>query len=213
MTSGMNTIRKLLSVWMLARAGCLLLPMVSVAALSGTTYSHVPTTTTIPTIFAEHAKVAGADWSSHVGFQSMASNQSWASLSLSSSSVAPESGVSEGMSKPVGHSLKGPSLPPGQSAVDEVVAGDLGGVKFTAEPQYDPALTTYGEAVQGNRFVPAQTRVGQRATQSVGHMRETLLHEELHHRLWKRGVPSPHHPSKDAYLKSVLIRFFKKKGW
>jgi hypothetical protein len=89
----MTMVRKLICAWMLALVGGFLLPMVSVAAVSGTTYSHVPTTTTIRATIAEHADVARTDWSSSGGLQSMASNQSWAPLSLSHSFVAPKNGT------------------------------------------------------------------------------------------------------------------------
>ena len=50
----MSSICKLMSAWILALVGSLVLPMVSIAAVSGTTYDTPSATTTAPTTVAEH---------------------------------------------------------------------------------------------------------------------------------------------------------------
>ena len=74
---------------MLALAGSLLLSLISTVAVSGTSYNHVPTTTTTPAIIAEHASEAGSIRSGSVDSQNMASGQARALFGLSRSSVAP----------------------------------------------------------------------------------------------------------------------------
>lgn len=67
-------IRRLISAWTLALAGSLLLPLMSVAAVSGTTYDTLCTTTTAP---AEHtAAVEIISRGETTVLQSMASGQS-----------------------------------------------------------------------------------------------------------------------------------------
>jgi len=90
-TTEMRTTYRLISVWTLALIGSLLLPMVSIAAVSGTTYSHVPTTTTTPAIFAEHASIAGTDSASSVDLQDMPIGRSQPLFALCRSFVAPKS--------------------------------------------------------------------------------------------------------------------------
>lgn len=87
----MTMVRKLICAWMPALVGSLLLPIVSVAAVPGTTYSRVPTTTTTPASIAEHASVARADWSGSVGLPIMTSGSARSLLVLSRGLVAPRS--------------------------------------------------------------------------------------------------------------------------
>ena len=67
----MSTIRKLISAWTLALVGSLLLPIVSVAAVSGTTCDTPATTTTVSPTIAEHIVAVGATPLAENGLQRM----------------------------------------------------------------------------------------------------------------------------------------------
>lgn len=76
-------IGRLISTWMLALVGSLLLPLVSVAAVSGTTYDATSTTTTEPATIAEHTVAIETVDRGESSLQSMASGQVWSLLGLS----------------------------------------------------------------------------------------------------------------------------------
>ena len=44
-------------------------------------------------------------------------------------------------------------------------------------------------------------------------LRDTLLEEAIHQRLWRRGISSPHHPTQNAYFNAVIERYFSRQGW
>ncbi len=88
----MTTFRKLIPSWMLALAGSLLLPLVSVAAVSGTTYDATSTTTTEPATIAEHTVAIETVDRGESSLQSMASGQVRSLLTLSGSLVAAKTG-------------------------------------------------------------------------------------------------------------------------
>lgn len=68
----MTVIRKRISACLLTFAGSLLLPLISFAAVSGTTYG-TPTTTTAPTTIAEHTEPVDVLEPGEFGLLSMAS--------------------------------------------------------------------------------------------------------------------------------------------
>ena len=88
LSDGMTTIRKLITAWMLALAGSLVLPLVSMAAVSGTTYDTPYTTTTAPANIAEHTASVDTVGCGRTSLQRMASGQPRSLLGLSRSLVA-----------------------------------------------------------------------------------------------------------------------------
>ncbi len=93
-----------------------------------------------------------------------------------------------------------------QCLIDDVVQTELGNVRLSHYPRYDPAmpLDVYGRARRDT-----YTRVGPLAIQ--GGPRETLItiaHEEMHHRLWARGWLQS-----EWYVERVAQRFARLKGW
>ena len=87
-------IRKLISVWIMAIVGSLLLPLVSLAAISGTTYDTSSGTTTAPATIAQHTTAVESVGGAESSLQSMASGHSRSLLALSCSLDAPKSGFS-----------------------------------------------------------------------------------------------------------------------
>ncbi|MEI6528082.1 MAG: RHS repeat-associated core domain-containing protein [bacterium] len=108
----------------------------------------------------------------------------------------------------LGNSYNGVPLVESQTTIAEVIKSDFSGLSFMQPPEFAPALSQLGLSQIG-----AFSKIGPRAFKSLGALRETLLHEELHHRFWKRGIPSPHHPIMEEYMRKVLIRYYLKKGW
>jgi len=102
---------------------------------------------------------------------------------------------------------RGPRAGQAQELIDEIVQNELANVRLSHYPEFDPSMPfmRYGEAVRG-----LYTRIGPLAVEE-GHV-ETLIaivHEEMHHRLWARGVPTYlHHP----YVEEVAQRFARLKG-
>ena len=96
-----------------------------------------------------------------------------------------------------------------QRAIDAVVREDFSGVRFSANPTYNPDFTGFGRAT------PTSIEIGRNPSNFSSRMelRDSLVHEELHHRLWRRGVTSPHHPSQDAFIRSRIDRYFRMRGW
>jgi len=89
-----TTIRKLISAWMLALVGSLLLPLMSVAAVSGTTYDAPPTITTASLNIAQRTVAVDTFEHGESGIWSMASGQARSLFGLSQILVAPGRGAS-----------------------------------------------------------------------------------------------------------------------
>lgn len=68
---------------MLTLVGSLLLPLVSIAAISGTTYDLPFSTTTAPATFAEHTSVTEVGYFDEIGWQSMSDGYAQTLLGIS----------------------------------------------------------------------------------------------------------------------------------
>ena len=64
-------------------------------------------------------------------------------------------------------------------AIQSVIDEDLSNLKLTHQPQYSP-FANQGVAKRG-----VETQIGKKAFESRGKLRDTIVHEELHHRWWK----------------------------
>jgi len=96
-------------------------------------------------------------------------------------------------------------------AIDAVIAEDFADTRLTHRPQHSPFAAT-GVAKRG-----VGTQIGPKSFESRGALRDTIVHEELHHRWWERGIPSPHHAA-DAYVSDelfyeVLSEYKRMSGW
>jgi hypothetical protein len=57
------------------------------------------------------------------------------------------------------------------------------------------------------------TQIGSKAFGSQRLLIETLLHEELHHRWWRRGVYDRHaNPVLDAQFEATIQRYLRMRG-
>src|SRR5262245_5904799 len=76
-----------------------------------------------------------------------------------------------------------------QAWIDHVVATDpvLWHVRLTCRPRYPGRLLMFGQATHARYGRPALTTIGRRSLVSRGELLDTIIHEELHHRLWRRA--------------------------
>ncbi|WP_431313350.1 DNRLRE domain-containing protein [Streptomyces antnestii] len=96
-------------------------------------------------------------------------------------------------------------------AIDAIIGEDFPDMQFTHHPQYSPWVST-GIAKKG-----LGTQVGWKPFVSRNELRNTLVHEELHHRWFARGVPGAHHPrdgsgNSDRFYGTV-DRYMRMRGW
>ena len=82
-------------------------------------------------------------------------------------------------------------------AIRAAIAEDLTNLKLTAIPQYSPFIRT-GIASQKHM----QTQIGKRSFSSRRDLVDTIVHEELHLRWFKRGILSSHHPREESFHSS-----------
>jgi hypothetical protein len=74
---------------------------------------------------------------------------------------------------------------------------------MSVKPTYDPSLEEYGQAVRG-----VSSKVGPKSIENGrGEVVDTILHEEMHQRLWDRQM---FHDEK--YIMDVTKRFTELKG-
>lgn len=105
-------------------------------------------------------------------------------------------------------------------AIQGVIADDLSavpgvrpGLRLTHTPQYSPYART-GLAMQGEG-----TQIGKNVFHSRHSLRNTIIHEELHHRWWARGIPTEaHHAARGVYVANerfyrVIERYERMRGW
>ena len=111
------------------------------------------------------------------------------------------------------HTLAGrgaPSIQQGQHIVDTTVTEFLPRLKLRARPTYNPALDVPARA----RVLSDGTRVAEIGPRSINsgypETVDSLIHEDLHHRWWGRGVPSPHDHDR---LQEVIERYCRMRGW
>ncbi len=111
------------------------------------------------------------------------------------------------------HTLAGrgaPSIQQGQHIVDTAVTEFLPRLKLRARPTYNPALDVSARA----RVLSDGTRVAEIGPRSINsgypETVDSLIHEDLHHRWWGRGVPSPHDHNR---LQEVIERYCRMRGW
>lgn len=97
------------------------------------------------------------------------------------------------------------------AAIDALVKEDLSDLALTHHPAYSP-FAELGVASEGKG-----TQIGKRNFSSRNKLRRAIVHEELHHRWWKRGKTGYHH-SPDTYIPDehfykVINRYMRFRGW
>ncbi|MFF4349981.1 DUF6531 domain-containing protein [Streptomyces sp. NPDC001530] len=95
-------------------------------------------------------------------------------------------------------------------AIDALIAEDFPNLRLSYTPRYNPwgrhGVAKYGEG----------TQFGPRSFKSRDSLRQSLVHEELHHRWWGRGL-TDHHPrdgsgTSDKFYDTVE-RYMRMRGW
>jgi RHS repeat-associated protein len=95
----------------------------------------------------------------------------------------------------------------GNAFVDDVLENELSNVRTTVKPTYDPTLTdAYGLSSRGEFSTVGQPSVQAGRLEVV----DTIIHEEVHQRLWARGIPGPQH--NEEHIWNVSRRFTRMKG-
>lgn len=95
-------------------------------------------------------------------------------------------------------------------AIEAILKEDFPNLDLRHTPEYNPFIRT-GVAREG-----AGTQIGKNRFSSRKDLRDTVVHEELHHRWWEKGRMSPHHsreyvPSERFY--DVIKRYKRRRGW
>lgn len=96
-----------------------------------------------------------------------------------------------------------------QKAIEAILKEDFLDLKLTYKPEYSPFIRT-GVALQN-----VGTQIGKKMFISRNDLRDTIIHEELHHRWWKRGIVA-HHPAgteKERIFYETIKRYKKMRGW
>ena len=94
-------------------------------------------------------------------------------------------------------------------AIQAIIKEDFPDLKLTYEPEYSPFIRT-GVAQRNTG-----TQVGKNMFLSRADLRDTIIHEELHHRWWKRGIID-HHPmdsTKEAIFYKTISAYKQMRGW
>jgi hypothetical protein len=94
-------------------------------------------------------------------------------------------------------------------AIDSIIREDFRSLNLTHQPQYNPFIRT-GVAQKG-----AGTQIGKMNFSSRADLRNVIVHEELHHRWWARGI-FDHHPAgsaKEFRFYETIRRYERMRGW
>ncbi|MFE3638159.1 RHS repeat-associated core domain-containing protein, partial [Streptomyces sp. NPDC059168] len=97
-------------------------------------------------------------------------------------------------------------------AVKIAIAEDFPNLRFSHQPVYSPFVST-GIAKPGHG-----TQLGAESFVSRAELRDSLVHEELHHRWFDRGIPAgTHHPRDGSGLSprfyGIISRYKTFRGW
>ena len=96
-----------------------------------------------------------------------------------------------------------------KKAIEAILKEDFPDLNLTYKPEYSPFIRT-GIAQQNTG-----TQIGKNMFISRNELRDTIIHEELHHRWWKRGIVN-HHPigtKKEQVFYEIIKRYKKMRGW
>ena len=105
--------------------------------------------------------------------------------------------------------VTGKSAKARQRAIDAILKEDFPDLNLSYKPEYNPFIRT-GVAQQNTG-----TQIGKNMFISRDELRDTIIHEELHHRWWKQGIYD-HHPvgtDKEAIFYEIIRRYKEMRGW
>ena len=77
-----------------------------------------------------------------------------------------------------------------QTWIDRIIETDpaFANVRLTYKPRYSGRLQAYGRANLASPGCIGSTTIGRLSLVSRRELVDTIIHEELHHRLWKRAL-------------------------
>jgi hypothetical protein len=106
-----------------------------------------------------------------------------------------------------------------QEWIDCVIETDsaLTNVKLSYPPRYSSRLGAYGRATLEGPGTPGHTTIGRPSLVSRRELLDTILHEEVHHRLWRRAKDGNIRAwnkiadlaVEEAYVEEVAYRFMR----
>ncbi|WP_266157646.1 LysM peptidoglycan-binding domain-containing protein [Dyella silvatica] len=108
----------------------------------------------------------------------------------------------------LGH-VTGKSAQARNQAISAIIKEDFPSLNLSYQPQYSPFIRT-GIAQEGGG-----TQIGKANFSSRESLRNVIVHEELHHRWWERGVLD-HHPrggAKEFRFYETIRRYERMRGW
>jgi hypothetical protein len=109
-----------------------------------------------------------------------------------------------------------------QAWIDKVVSQDptLQNVRLSFPPSYSSILRFFGSAKRTITGIGAKTLIGRTSLVSRVELIDTIIHEELHHRIWKRAIRGREkdimkigdRTLEEAYVVVAAARFMRMKG-
>jgi hypothetical protein len=106
-----------------------------------------------------------------------------------------------------------------QAWIDSVVKSDpaLANVELSYRPRYAGRLRSYGRATLEEPGMAGYTSIGRPSLVSRGELVDTIIHEETHHRLWRRAQAGSLRAwnriadlaVEEAYVEDVTCRFLR----
>jgi hypothetical protein len=107
-----------------------------------------------------------------------------------------------------------------QRWINNVVDEHLSNVELTYHPKYNGRLKDFGRATLSLDATRRKTTIGRKALINIREMVDTIVHEELHHRLWDRWLRGSKRAEdiiedidyEELYIEDVVRRFLRMKG-
>jgi hypothetical protein len=106
-----------------------------------------------------------------------------------------------------------------QAWIDLIVETDpaLANVKLSYHPQYASRLKSYGRATLEEPGMPGKTSIGRQSLVSRRELVDTIIHEEVHHRLWRKAMDGNRRAwakiadlaVEEQYVEEVTFRFLR----
>lgn len=117
-------------------------------------------------------------------------------------------GITQTYTKDLSH-VTGKGAKNRNKAIEIIIKEDFPDLKLSFKPEYSPFIRT-GIAQRNTG-----TQIGKKMFVSREELRDTILHEELHHRWWNRNIVN-HHPvgsEKEELFYKTLRGYKKMRGW
>ena len=114
--------------------------------------------------------------------------------------------------------------PISQGEIDNIVDGDLKGVRFTVSPVYNPRIRSDGKTTAelypwGEVRRITKIEIGKQSIEGKGYLLDTLIHEEMEARIMLgkdgkyKNVFSKGDRGIHEYIDRVIKKYFRMRGW